>query len=56
MIRKALVEVNGSVTHAASLLGMSYQGLAYLIESRHPDLLKERTPVRRRRYRKDHVQ
>ena len=53
MIRKALVEVNGSVTHAARLLGMSYQGLAYLIQSRHPELLKERTPVRRRRYRKD---
>jgi tetratricopeptide (TPR) repeat protein len=48
MISKALAEVNGSVTHAAPLLGMSYQGLAYLIKSRHPDLLKERTPVRRR--------
>ncbi len=53
MIRKALAEVNGSVTHAASLLGMSYQGLAYLIKSRHPELLKERSPVRHRRYRKD---
>ncbi|MDQ5847252.1 MAG: hypothetical protein M3539_18350 [Acidobacteriota bacterium] len=52
MIRKALAEANGSVTHAAARLGMSYQGLAYLIKSRHPDLLKERTPVRRRRYRK----
>jgi tetratricopeptide (TPR) repeat protein len=48
MIRKALAEVNGSLTHAASLLGLSYQGLAYLIESRHPELMKERTPVRRR--------
>jgi hypothetical protein len=55
MIRKALAEVNGSVTHAASLLGMSYQGLAYLIKSRHPDLLKERSPVHHRRYRKDRV-
>jgi tetratricopeptide (TPR) repeat protein len=53
MIRKALAKVNGRVTHAAALLGMSYQGLAYLIQSRHPDLLKERTPVRRRRPRKD---
>jgi tetratricopeptide (TPR) repeat protein len=52
MISKALAEVNGSVTHAAVLLGMSYQGLAYLIKSRHPDLLKERSPVRHRRYRK----
>ncbi|MBC8028766.1 MAG: hypothetical protein H7Z16_01535 [Pyrinomonadaceae bacterium] len=48
MIRKALAKVNGSVTHAASLLDMSYQRLAYLIESRHKDLLKERSPVRRR--------
>jgi tetratricopeptide (TPR) repeat protein len=52
MVRKALAEVNGRVTHAASLLGMSYQGLAYLIKTRHPDLLKERSPVRPRRYRK----
>src|SRR5882762_6336103 len=52
MIRKALAEVNGSLTHAASLLGMSYQGLAYLIKSRHPELLKERSPVHHRRYRK----
>lgn len=48
MIRKALAEVKGSVTHAASLLGMSYQGLAYLIQTRHRDLLKDRSPVRRR--------
>lgn len=48
MIRKALAEVNGSLTQAASLLGMSYQGLAYLIETRHRVLLKQRSPVRRR--------
>lgn len=47
-IRKALAQTNGSVTHAASLLGLSHQGLAYVIEARHPDLLKERSPVRRR--------
>jgi tetratricopeptide (TPR) repeat protein len=52
MIRKALTDVNGSVTHAAALLGLSYQGLAYLIQTRHPDLLKERSPVRHRRYRR----
>jgi hypothetical protein len=40
--------VSGSVTRAAALLGMSYQGLAYVIESRHKDLLKERSPIRRR--------
>ena len=48
LIRRALVEVNGSVTYAASILGISYQRLARIIETRHPDLLKERTPVRRR--------
>jgi len=49
LIRHALIQANGSVTHAASLLGTSYQGLAYIIETRHKDLLKERRPVRRRR-------
>lgn len=48
LIKDTLAKVNGSVTHAAKLLGISYQGLAYLIESRHKDLLKERSPVRRR--------
>ena len=48
LIRQALAKVSGSVTHAASLLGLSHQGLAYVIESRHPELLKERTPIRRR--------
>jgi DNA-binding NtrC family response regulator len=48
MIRQALAQANGSVTHAARLLSLSYQGLAYIIESRHSDLLKERTPIRRR--------
>ena len=48
LIRKALAEANGSVTYAAPLLGMTYPGLIYIIQSRHPDLLKERTPVRRR--------
>lgn len=48
LIRAALAEVNGSVTYAAALLGISYQRLAHIIEKRHPDLLKERTPVRRR--------
>jgi hypothetical protein len=48
IIRQALAQTNGSVSHAASLLGLSHQGLAYVIESRHKDLLKERTPIRRR--------
>jgi tetratricopeptide (TPR) repeat protein len=47
LIRRALAEANGSVTYAAPLLGMTYPGLIYIIQSRHPDLLRERTPVRR---------
>jgi tetratricopeptide (TPR) repeat protein len=53
LIKQALGQANGRVTHAASLLGMSYQALCYIIESRHKDLLKERSPVRRRRPRKE---
>ncbi|MDQ2920244.1 MAG: hypothetical protein M3R52_01310 [Acidobacteriota bacterium] len=53
LIQRALAQANGSVTRAASLLGMSYQALAYVIESRHKDLLKERSPIRRRS-RRDH--
>lgn len=48
LIKEALAKVNGSVTQASKLLGISYQRLAYVIESRHKDLLKERSPVRRR--------
>jgi tetratricopeptide (TPR) repeat protein len=48
LIRQALVKANGSLTRAASLLSMSYQALAYILESRHKDLLKERSPIRRR--------
>lgn len=48
LISRALVQVNGSLTRAATLLSMSYQKLAYIIETRHRDLLKERSPVRRR--------
>lgn len=48
LIKTALGEVNGSVTHAASLLGISYQRLARIIETRHADLMKERSPVHRR--------
>lgn len=48
LIKQALAQVNGSVTHAAVLLGLRRQSLAYIIESRHKDLLKDRTPIRRR--------
>ncbi|HSE17048.1 MAG TPA: tetratricopeptide repeat protein [Pyrinomonadaceae bacterium] len=52
VIKRALAEVNGRVTHAASLLEMRYQSLAYIIERRHPDLLKTRTPIKRRQRRR----
>ena len=48
LIRQALTQANAGITRAAGLLGMSYQGLAYVIGSRHQDLLKERSPIRRR--------
>lgn len=48
LIRSVLAEVNGSLTYAASLMGISYQRLAHIIEKRHPDLLTERSPVHRR--------
>jgi len=51
MIKQALKQANGSITHAATSLGLSYQALAYIITARHKDLLKERSPVRRRRAR-----
>ena len=49
LIKQALMQANGSVTHAASLLGLSYQALCYMIESRHKDLLEARSPIRRRK-------
>lgn len=47
-IRLALNQAKGSVTGAARSLGVSYQSLAYMLATRHKDLLKYRTPVRRR--------
>lgn len=53
MIKRALAQVNGSLTRAASMLNMSYQKLAYILETRHRDLLPERSPVRRRAGKKN---
>ena len=50
-IRRALAEANGSVTHAARLVGVTYPGLIYIINHRHPHLLDERNPVRQRQRR-----
>ena len=48
-IERALKDAGGSVTHAARRLGMSYQTLAYLLQTRHKELLPAKTPVKRRR-------
>lgn len=48
VIQQALAKANGSVTRAAAMLSMSYQALGYILESRHRELLKERSPIRRR--------
>jgi tetratricopeptide (TPR) repeat protein len=48
LIKHALDISHGSVTHAALSLGISYQKLGYMLETRHRDLQRERTPIRRR--------
>lgn len=50
-IRKALAEASGSVTRAAKLVGVTYPGLIYIINHRHPNLLNERSPVVQRKRR-----
>jgi len=49
LIQRALETVGGSVTRAARLLGITHQGLAFILNGRHKSLLTVRTPVRRRR-------
>jgi len=49
LIRKALEDSGGSVTRAARLLGVTHQGLAFILNGRHRDLLSIRTPVKKRR-------
>ena len=49
LIKQALAKTGGSVTRAARLLGVTHQGLAFIINGRHSDLLSARTPVKRRR-------
>jgi tetratricopeptide (TPR) repeat protein len=52
VIKLALEQGHGSVTHAARSLGISVQALNYMLDTRHRDLLKYRTPVLRRKRRK----
>lgn len=49
LIRSALEKSGGSVTRAARLLGVTHQGLAFILNGRHRNLLTIRTPVKRRR-------
>ena len=49
LIRQALDESSGSVTRAARLLGLTHQGLCYIINHRHQPLLTARAPIRIRR-------
>jgi tetratricopeptide (TPR) repeat protein len=48
LIKRALVQADGSLVRAATNLSMSYQKLAYIIDTRHQDLLPARSPIRRR--------
>ena len=49
LIKTALDQANGSVTRAARLLGLTHQGLCYIINHRHKQLLGARAPIRIRR-------
>lgn len=49
LIRQALEVSGGSVTRAARLLGITHQGLAFILNGRHKSLLSIRTPVKPRR-------
>jgi transcriptional regulator with GAF, ATPase, and Fis domain len=44
LIRQALEEAQGSVTRAARALGLTHQGLCYIINHRHKELLTSRAP------------
>jgi tetratricopeptide (TPR) repeat protein len=49
LIKDALDEASGSVTRAAKILGLTHQGLCYIINHRHKSLLTARAPIRVRR-------
>jgi tetratricopeptide (TPR) repeat protein len=48
LIKQALISASGIVSNAAHLLGTSHQHLIYVIEHRHKDLIKFRTPKKER--------
>ncbi|HZI19948.1 MAG TPA: tetratricopeptide repeat protein [Pyrinomonadaceae bacterium] len=47
-VRRALRESGGRITHAAKRLGITYQKLQYLLETRHKGLAPEHTPTDKR--------
>jgi transcriptional regulator with PAS, ATPase and Fis domain len=49
LIKRALEAEKGSVTRAARLLGVTHQGLAFILQGRQKNLLHARKPVKRRR-------
>jgi tetratricopeptide (TPR) repeat protein len=49
LIKQALDASDGSVTRAARILGVTHQGLAFILNGRHKSLLAARKPVKRRR-------
>lgn len=49
LIGRALAASDGSVTRAARMLGATHQGLAFILNGRHKNLLSARRPVKRRR-------
>jgi tetratricopeptide (TPR) repeat protein len=49
LLKSALDKTNGRVTRAARLLGLSHQGLCYIINNRHKELLEVRAPIKARR-------
>jgi tetratricopeptide (TPR) repeat protein len=49
LIKRALEASSGSVTRAARMLGITHQGLAFILNGRHKTLLNVRTPIKSRR-------
>lgn len=49
LIREALKAADGSVTRAARLLGVTHQGLAFILNGRQKNLLSSRKPAKPRR-------
>lgn len=49
LINRALLASDGSVTRAARLLGITHQGLAFILNGRQKNLLSSRKPAKRRR-------